>query len=368
MIKTQLQDPASGLTAEVVNGEETNALAVATRSLKTYSNKVEVFINPTYGINMNIEVSFGGTPVKIHNGGDTVLWTGSAIIGTNWNFADIAQNHTPAGAASISGTLLTQGDVAEFDRGSNLNLSGYTALTLWIYVDSGWTALDVLDIVGWDTATGMEVGSPVDLGDYINIGDTGVWQQVVIPFSDMSLVGETLDALRIIYTVRDGVKLSVYIDDIQFEETGSPELYTVSPGKQKWLHVYNMMVSVADAYTGTLADATMPKLPYNSILGLSALTSGIRWARVEEGKRVSTFVLRKLMDAMELPSASIVNYGDDGTNVWFTLNFQFTEPVILKSENEDRLEVTINDDMSGLLHLRMTLGCKEEDVKKKIAQ
>ncbi|MCK5018285.1 MAG: hypothetical protein KAS32_14605 [Candidatus Peribacteraceae bacterium] len=360
-INSHIQDPSNGLVAQVVNGEETNALVVASRPLKQFNNRVFYFFSETYGINMNLNVSFGGTPVKVHNGIDDALWTGSSIIGANWDFQDAAQNHTAAGTYSVSGTLLTQGDVAEFDKGSNLDLSGYTALTLWIYVSSGWNLLDIIDIVGWDTNANALIGDPVNLGDYINVGNTGVWQQAVIPLGDMDLVGKTIDALHIVYTLRNGTKTTTYFDDIQFEETGSPISFSVKPNPKTWLHALNMVVSVADVYDGTLTDGTMPKLPYNSILGVSELSSGIRWERIQDGKRVSTFVLRKLMDAMEFPSASLVNYGDDGTNTWFTLNFQFSEAIVLKSEDDDRLVITINDDLSGLLHLRMTLGCKEED-------
>ena len=48
--------------------------------------KILPFINDTYGAAMNQNAAFGGTPVNIHNGIDSVLWTGSEPIGTKVTF------------------------------------------------------------------------------------------------------------------------------------------------------------------------------------------------------------------------------------------------------------------------------------------
>ncbi|HUU35357.1 MAG TPA: hypothetical protein VMW48_14935, partial [Vicinamibacterales bacterium] len=42
---------------------------------------VRFFSNDTYGADMNVNVAFGASPVGVHNGIDSVLWTGSAISG-----------------------------------------------------------------------------------------------------------------------------------------------------------------------------------------------------------------------------------------------------------------------------------------------
>ena len=40
---------------------------------------------------------------------------------------------------------------------------------------------------------------------------------------------------------------------------------------------------------------------------------------------------------------------------------QFNETVVLKAEDEDKMTLTINDDLSGLLHLRVGVGAKVEN-------
>ena len=39
----------------------------------------------------------------------------------------------------------------------------------------------------------------------------------------------------------------------------------------------------------------------------------------------------------------------------------YEHPEILKAENNDKFQVTINDDLSDLLHFRMTAGGKTEE-------
>jgi hypothetical protein len=63
---------------------------------------------------------------------------------------------------------------------------------------------------------------------------------------------------------------------------------------------------------------------------------------------------------MAFSNAKITGSGSDGTNTWVTVNMQFTEPVILKAEDEDGMSLTVNDDLSGLLVLRVGAGSKVE--------
>jgi len=360
-LKVHISDPKTGIKAEVVNGEEENALVVATRPLKTYENKVLAFFNSEYGVDINQNGASGGTPEKVHNGIDDVLWTASDIIGGGKTTFSIAERpHT--GTFSIKVDNSPVGDVFQFLRGSDLDVNNYVSLTIWIEVDKDWKDGDDIEIYGWDTGTGLQVGDAVSLQNYFSFNQFDDYHQIKIPLTDMGMLATytALDALRVRIVSAEGKSPKFFLDDIQFEQTGTPIEFTVAPSQGTWLHIQNMLISVADETDGTLASGTMPNLAYDKILGEATLISGIRWAKVINGEIKSSFVIKKLMDVMELPSASIVNFGDDGTDVWFTMNFQFTEPLILKSRDNDHLSLVINDDLTGLKHLRATIGCKEE--------
>jgi hypothetical protein len=117
---------------------------------------------------------------------------------------------------------------------------------------------------------------------------------------------------------------------------------------------------MADAFTGTVSDGTMPGIPYNSLLGVSKLPTGITYRRVTNNEVLSSANIQQFLDFMAFSNARITGSGSDGTNTWVTVNMQFTEPVILKAEDEDEMSLTVNDDLSGLLVLRVGAGSKIE--------
>ena len=63
---------------------------------------------------------------------------------------------------------------------------------------------------------------------------------------------------------------------------------------------------------------------------------------------------------MGLSNATITGQGGDTTNNWVSVNVKFNEEVVLKAEDEDKMTLTINDDLSGLLYLRVGAGAKVE--------
>ena len=361
MLKTLIADPLSKIQAAVVNGDEENALVVATRSLKVYTNVLRFFTNDDYGADMNQNAAAGGTPELVHNGIDSVLWTATDIVGgvkTTFDSTDRAY----AGTNSIKVDNSPVNDVFQLDKGSDLDCTGYTSLTMYINVDKDWKDGDVIELYGWDTGTGLQVGTAVDLSDYFSYLVYDVWHKIVIPLTDMGdLSGyTTLDALRVRIVAAEGKSAKFYLDTIQFEETGTPIKFTLKPTLGTWLHVSSFQILIADAYAGTLADGTMPGIPYNSLLGVAKLATGITYRRVTNGEVLSSANIQQFLDFMAFSNAQITGSGSDGTNTWVTVNMQFTEPVILKAEDADEMSLTVNDDLSGLLVLRVGAGSKIE--------
>ena len=74
-----------------------------------------------------------------------------------------------------------------------------------------------------------------------------------------------------------------------------------------------------------------------------------------------TATISKFIDFMGLSNATISGQGGNATSTWVAVNVQFNEEVVLKAEDEDKMTLTINDDLSGLLYLRVGAGAKVED-------
>ena len=104
----------NGYTADVENG----GLVVTTQSRQSYQ-PLNVFLTDENGSPaMNVDGSVGGSADGVHNGTDSVLWTGSAISGT-WDFASTAQ--AKAGTKSIDATATANGDQGLLTRASSIS-------------------------------------------------------------------------------------------------------------------------------------------------------------------------------------------------------------------------------------------------------
>jgi len=360
-LKTYITDPATGRKACVMDGIYPHSLAVATRPMIVYDNAIKFFTNDTEGVNMNVNAGFSGTPEKIHDGTDSTLWTATDIVGggkTTFNSAD--RNHTVAGALSIKVDNSPVGDVYQIAKGSPMNMPDYTALTMWINVDKDWKLGDVVEMHGWDTALGVQVGVAIDLKDYFAYLDYDVWHKLTIPLTDMGISGSTtLDSFRVEQVAKEGKSPKYYLDDVQLEEVGIPFRYELKADKSTWLHVDSLSIIVVARIPSTITGASMPYLSYNTLLG-TTLISGLTYSRKKEDKTVLSLQIKNIADILELPQASITSLGSDGVDTFLKIDQVLTAPLILKPEEDDILSYTVNDDLSGLTRFRISAGCRIE--------
>jgi len=175
----------------------------------------------------------------------------------------------------------------------------------------------------------------------------------------MGLTALTIDAVRVEQEAEEGKAPKYYLDDLQIEATGDPIKFEFKPDLGTWLLIKSFQIVVANTYDNTLADASTSKIPYDTLLGTS-IASGIDYRRIANGVIISSATISKFVDFMTLSNATITGQGGDATNTWISLNVQFNEEIVLKAEDEDKMTLTINDDLSGLLYLRIGVGSKVE--------
>ena len=363
-VHSVIKDAATNKTAQVdsPDGEKSGIVAV-TRPLKTLTSTIKFFSNDDYGVDMNQNGSLGGADENVHDGLDNVYWTGTSIAGTKFDFNDNTVFHDTAN--SVSSTNAAVNDTMQFAKGANLDVSGYVALEMWIYVDNDWTAGDSIKIYGFDIGVG-QIGNSVNLEDYFNWGIYDTWHKVTIPLVDMGLAAGTIDAVRIEIVTKLVKSPLFYIDELKFKQTGDSIVFTVTPDKGTWLHVKSIMITAVDDLTGIVdvlkdtANATMPGLAYNNILGVTALASGLTYQRVRAGETVAAYTSHQLSDWMQFPNAQLMAAVSDGTNTMININTAFSIPEILRAEDGDGLRMLVQDDLTGLIMLRMACGCMVE--------
>ena len=114
------------------NGE--NGMVVFNEDLREFDVLFSPAFNPDFGVEMAQDFSFSGTPVGVHDGTDTAFWTASAIVGTKFTFD--STDEANSGTKSVKANKAALNDVMEFDRLSDLDLSNYVAITLFVFVAS----------------------------------------------------------------------------------------------------------------------------------------------------------------------------------------------------------------------------------------
>jgi hypothetical protein len=370
MIKSLVHDGlGKGISAEVNNndGTETNALVVATRPLKTFYKKIAFFSNETQGIQMAVDGSSGfGVVEYIHDGTDNVYWTAVATKGTGWVFDSTDQNHTVSGTKSIKTHDAVNKDKFEIRKGSTMSVSGYVAFTGWIYLS------DVMDLANGaelkfeaQNGSGNKVGDTVKVQNYINTNLTGVWQKFSISLADIALTTQTID--RVEFEVKGdttGDVPNLYIDDVQLEEPGvgalGPTEYIVVPERESWLHIQALNITMVDALSTTLTDGTMPNLSYNKFLGVTELTSGLHYRRFELNEIKDSLIFRNLRDMLQLGGTTVTDSFCDGTNTIIKIRIPFLEPLIVKDDDLGYLSFVVQDDLSGLIDLKISCEAIKE--------
>lgn len=367
-IWAKIRDGATKLSASILkpSGEKTG-FNVLTRPAKIYENVIKFFVNEANGVDMAVDADTLTVTEWIHDGIDNVYWTASAISGT-WTFNDATYNHTPAGAQSVSAVATVSGDTAQFLRGGGLLAltSPISAIGVWVYITAWGGGEKSILFRGWDTTAGSQVGNDIDLSDYIDTGVLGVWQHAIVPLGDMGLNGQSIDSVRVQTQTILGVYPNYYLDDMQILQGDPPLQYIVKPNAGTWLYVTEINITVVDAYdsiltvAGATENSTMPKIPYNGFLGESAFANGIIYQQINNNEIQDTITIKQLFDIIRLPGAEVVGLGSDGTNSWIKIRFKIVEPLLLKHENNDKLIISLSDDLSGLLELQMSTGGREE--------
>lgn len=262
-----------------------------------------------------------------------------------------ASSDMTASAQSIKVDASSVNAEIQLDKGSDLTVSDYTAVSMQIYVSGDWSIDDNVTFYGWDTGLGAQVGDAIDLKDYFDITSFGTWQSIVIPLSDMGLTTGTIDAFRSKLTAISGSAPSYYLDQLQVEESGDPIVFTAAPNENTLYYAQAIRIVLGDVLDTRLADGTMFNLAYDKFMGLNRLPHGVlAQVTINDVSMPETLVAvtyAAIGDFLNNGYEILTAIGD-GTNTVITLTFNFLEPFVLNSADSDQITLTLSDDLSGL--------------------
>jgi len=343
-IKSVIIDPKSKLQATVSNGTDyPNALHVTSRDYVIKTGVLLPFLNDSFGVAMNQSISFGGTPELITDGTDAVGWTGSATVGT-WDFASTTNPNN--GTKCVAAVNMNNNDEALFSDATTTDMSNYTTITGALRLETYNSGNH--NIILQFRLAGGDLGNSINLNDYVDTGILNAYQNFVIPKADFGVSTLTVDELTVIVQRAGGSKPTFRLDDVQIEETGASEVFTMAPPIGTIFHMKAVEFEMADALAATVASGTMKGLSYDKILGVTALSNGVVFQRVNDGVIKFSANLKQLSDFIT-GGTDIVTAISDGTNTFIKLRIEFEETIILDSRSDDTVTLTISDDLSGLL-------------------
>lgn len=331
-------------------------LKVFTAELGDFEPIFKPFINATFGNDLTQNIGFSGDPQTIDNGGDGTGFAPSIIQGT-WNFADAGK------------TSLTDGndsDEALFASASSISWENFTAVTGKIRLNA---YNNVNNNINLDFAlAGVQVGDTVVLDGFIDTTDLTNEQNFVIPKIAFNVTTESIDEFTISLARAGGAKPTFRFDDIQMEQTGDPAIFVVAPDSGTKFFVDELRFAIADNVTGIVTvagateNATIQGLSFDAILGVSVLSNGLIFQRIDSGEIIFTVVIKQLGDLLAT-GGNIENVISDGTNTFMTILVVFPTPIVLDSRSLDRLLFTLSDDFSSFLQFTIAARGKEEIIK-----
>ena len=347
-LPTEILDAKTGfrtsVTEKEINGTKRQGLTVFSHPLIDIEAEFKPFTNPTYGVDINQNIGFGGTPELIHNGGDTSAWGTTAVSGA-WDFADTTTPDTGSACFSLTGGNNNDNALFEDSGGGSVDMSNYAAI-------SGRIRLDTYSGVNHSISisaglAGVPVGISVLIDSYIDTAIIGSYQSFIINVDDMLLGAETIDEITITLNRSGGSKPTFRIDGFQIEETGGSETWSVVPKVGTVTTLFGVRLMFADALASTVTNGTMHGLSYNKLLNLTQLTNGINAGFVVNNEVTFNFIGRDLSDFLFV-GFDISNAISDGTNTLITLDVDLKERVVLDHRQRDHARIIVSDDLSGL--------------------
>jgi hypothetical protein len=294
-------------------------------------------LNAEFGFEQAQDASFGGTPVLIHNGIDTVAWTGSNVTGTKVTFNDTGRPLSGTNSVLVAAPNLN--DQWQFDQGSDITITSYVAITGFINIDKNWGVGDEVNICAFDTGTGLMVGNTVLISTYINRFQFDEWQNFSIPFEDLGLSSGTFDVIRMELTSKSGPAPTFYLDDMNVQETSGLAEFEFRPLAGEIFHMDSFVHHVVNNVT----EAVM-KEP-TTYYGEAALTNGVLITVQTEGNIVLGLSILKLSDMTIGPHSRALEVFGNTSSVGKLVT---DHPTILDGSKGDFFKYTISDDLSGL--------------------
>lgn len=238
-------------------------------NLHTYRAATVQLVNDTGSTSLAVDASISGTPDVAYLDEPTANWTNSAVGGT-WDFASVAIA-PQGGTESIDATATVDGNSFQIEKSSTVDLSSFAAISGYVYLTSWNSSRHEIGVEL--RLAGVTQGSEINIASFVDEGLLNVWQQFIVPLGDLGASSATID--QFLFTTRSssGQPPNYYLDTINIEEVGT-DIFKFAPPPGLIFDIESVSIAMRDNIT---------VLEPNQIMGVSALTNGLRIRTVSSG-------------------------------------------------------------------------------------
>lgn len=292
---------------------------------------------------MAIDGSSAGTVVNIWDG------TGAGDTASDWTRTGVGVETTGSmhsGTNGLHTQIQTGGTESLFDNGSLLDVDTlYDSVSFWLQpqVYPGTSTLRV----EWEDASNTQVGSSLNVENYVTNMDLGVWQRVEIPIADFALTGTVQ---FFVFRYAGAGNQRHFIDEVELNDSAGTGPYTFqvsAPAGEAW-HATMMVLVLAAADTGWASDA------FANIAG--GLTNGllVRQRRISTGDSLWSLNSKDNIDLFGRyhPQEDFA-FSNNELLVGFMVKPGQSADVVVT--DDDVLEFVVRDDLSAMNNIRAFL-------------
>lgn len=255
--------------------------------------------------------------------------------------------NVPVQAASIDTTAaVKQGDNAFLERASTIDSDNFIALTGVFYVTS-WPTTGTKNIEIQLRLAGTNVGTSVNLSNFININSLNIWQNFIIPISDFGATGNIDQVLTTKIDMGAGTAPLGFFDEMIFQEAGGTADFTYSPEPNEIFHAVKTTHSLINNVTEANAKS------YDKFFGETALTNGVLSIVQSLGVLQPSVALKQLSEFIIFPQVEPYEVISDGANSIMKANTVFLFD--LDGRQQDFITFRVQDDLSTLISYNFLL-------------
>lgn len=253
-----------------------------------------------------------------------------------------------ATAQSINGQSTVNTDTALFEDPTSTDMSNFVAMSAEIFITAWPNPQTGKNLSLQARLNGINVGSSILIGNFIDVADFNVWQTIAINKSDFNLDIDTIDEFILVnIDTAPGQPIDFFFDTFQIEQAGAPVIFSLAIPEGTVYNLQQLVVSFRED-TGVTIVNGVPIIDPAKFAFQSRLAIGVINRITINNLITETTVIRCNQDFINITGTIKNKLTDNSASGAFTVEFSFGNGAQFIQSRGDGTDCIVNDDLSGL--------------------